>query len=111
VLLHRPDAFGRDHPQAGEAEIIIGKRRAGQTETIGVVSQLHLSRFGNMANDWLPMWFLKFNVHFSSQMSTRCPIGHQSENSAVPRSAGICNRLTTVPADVPCGGERRAPIK
>ncbi|MGJ6127346.1 replicative DNA helicase [Mycolicibacterium sp. Y3] len=49
MLLHRPDAFERDHPQAGEAEIIIGKHRAGPCRTITVASQLHLSRFSNMA--------------------------------------------------------------
>ena len=49
LLLHRPDAFERDHPQAGEAEIIIGKHRAGPTKTITVASQLHMSRFANMA--------------------------------------------------------------
>ena len=27
------------------------------------------------------VWLLKFDVHFSSEMSTRCPIGHESENS------------------------------
>ncbi|KAA1248212.1 replicative DNA helicase, partial [Mycobacterium simiae] len=51
MLLHRPDAFERDHPQAGEAEIIIGKHRAGPTKTITVASQLHLSKFANMARD------------------------------------------------------------
>ena len=26
------------------------------------------------------VWPLKSDVHFSFQMSTRCPIGHESEN-------------------------------
>jgi replicative DNA helicase len=49
MLLHRPDAFDRDHPQAGEAEIIIGKHRAGPCRSITVASQLHMSKFANMA--------------------------------------------------------------
>jgi replicative DNA helicase len=49
LLLHRPDAFDRDSPQAGEAELILGKHRAGPTRTVTVASQLHLSRFANMA--------------------------------------------------------------
>jgi len=49
MLLHRPDAFERDHPQAGEAEIIIGKHRAGPCRSITVASQLHMSKFANMA--------------------------------------------------------------
>jgi hypothetical protein len=69
LLLHRPDAFGRDHPQAGEAEIIIGKRQAGPTETITVASQLHLSRFGNMASGDYRAGSL-ISCGFSSLMST-----------------------------------------
>jgi replicative DNA helicase len=49
ILLHRPDAFERDHPQAGEAELIVGKHRAGPCRSITVASQLHLSRFSNMS--------------------------------------------------------------
>lgn len=49
MLLHRPDAIDRDHPQAGEAEIIVGKHRAGPCATISVASTLHLSCFANLA--------------------------------------------------------------
>jgi replicative DNA helicase len=49
ILIHRPDAFDRDSPQAGEAELILGKHRAGPTKTVTVASQLHYSRFTNMA--------------------------------------------------------------
>jgi replicative DNA helicase len=49
LLLHRPDAFDRDSPQAGEAELILGKHRAGPCRTVTVASQLHYSRFTNMA--------------------------------------------------------------
>lgn len=49
ILLHRPDAFERDDPRAGEADMILGKHRNGPTKTITVAHQLHLSRFANMA--------------------------------------------------------------
>ncbi|MCV6979412.1 replicative DNA helicase [Mycolicibacterium pulveris] len=49
ILLHRPDAFERDDPRGGEADLIIGKHRNGPTKTITVAHQLHLSRFTNMA--------------------------------------------------------------
>ncbi len=49
ILLHRPDAFERDDPRGGEADLIIAKHRAGPTKTITVAHQLHLSRFANMA--------------------------------------------------------------
>jgi len=49
VLLHRPDAFDRDDPRMGEADLILAKHRNGPTSTISVAHQLHLSRFTNMA--------------------------------------------------------------
>jgi replicative DNA helicase len=49
ILLHRPDAFERDDPRGGEADLIVAKHRSGPTKTITVAHQLHLSRFTNMA--------------------------------------------------------------
>ena len=49
LLIHRPDAFERDDPRAGEADLILAKHRNGPTATITVTNQLHLSRFTNMA--------------------------------------------------------------
>lgn len=49
MLLHRPDAFDRDDPRGGEADIILGKHRNGPTANITVAHQLHFSRFTNMA--------------------------------------------------------------
>lgn len=49
MLLHRPDAFEREDPRAGEADIILGKHRGGPTATITVAHQLHFSRFVDMA--------------------------------------------------------------
>jgi replicative DNA helicase len=40
VLLHRPDAFERDDPRAGEADLILAKHRNGPTATITVAHQL-----------------------------------------------------------------------
>ncbi len=49
ILLHRPpDAFERDDPRGGEADLIVGKHRNGPTATITVAHQLHLSRFVDM---------------------------------------------------------------
>jgi replicative DNA helicase len=50
ILLHRPDAFERDDPRGGEADLIVAKHRNGPTKTITVAHQLHLSRFTNMAH-------------------------------------------------------------
>ncbi len=49
VLLNRPDAWERDDPRAGEADLIIAKHRAGPTSTITVAHQLHYSRFIDLA--------------------------------------------------------------
>lgn len=49
MLLHRPDAFERDDPRSGEADVILGKHRNGPTATITLAHQLHLSKFANMA--------------------------------------------------------------
>jgi len=44
ILLHRPDAYNRDN-RTGEADLIIAKHRNGQTRTLKVLFQGHLSRF------------------------------------------------------------------
>src|SRR6201987_1475632 len=49
ILLHRPDAFDRDDPRGGEADLILAKHRNGPTKTVTVAHQLHLSRFANLA--------------------------------------------------------------
>ncbi|MFF1544125.1 replicative DNA helicase [Streptomyces sp. NPDC058291] len=48
-LLHREDAYERDSPRAGEADLIVGKHRGGPTATITVAFQGHYSRFVDMA--------------------------------------------------------------
>ncbi|MGH3500840.1 MAG: replicative DNA helicase [Nocardioidaceae bacterium] len=49
LLIHRPDAWERDDPRAGEADIILAKHRSGPTSTITVAHQLHYSRFADLA--------------------------------------------------------------
>jgi replicative DNA helicase len=51
LLIHRPDAFERDDPRMGEADLILAKHRSGPTSTITVAHQLHYSRFVDMAQE------------------------------------------------------------
>lgn len=48
ILLHREDAYDKESPRAGEADLIIGKNRNGPTATITVAFQGHYSRFVDM---------------------------------------------------------------
>jgi replicative DNA helicase len=48
VLLHREDAYEKESPRAGEADIIVAKHRNGPTDTITVAFQGHYSRFVDM---------------------------------------------------------------
>jgi replicative DNA helicase len=49
ILLHREDAYEKESPRAGEADLIVGKHRNGPTATISVAFQGHFSRFVDMA--------------------------------------------------------------
>jgi replicative DNA helicase len=49
VLLHREDAYERESPRAGEADLILAKHRNGPTSTVTVAFQGHYSRFVDMA--------------------------------------------------------------
>jgi replicative DNA helicase len=49
LLINRPDAWERDDPRAGEADLILAKHRAGPTSTVVVAHQLHYSRFADLA--------------------------------------------------------------
>ncbi|HMT89414.1 MAG TPA: replicative DNA helicase, partial [Dermatophilaceae bacterium] len=49
ILLHREEAYERESPRAGEADLIVAKHRNGPTDTIVVAFQGHYSRFTNMA--------------------------------------------------------------
>ena len=48
VLLHREGVFEKDHPRAGEADLILAKQRNGPTGTVVVAFQGQYSRFMNM---------------------------------------------------------------
>ncbi len=48
ILLHREDAYEKESPRAGEADLIIAKHRIGPTTTITVAFQGHYSRFVDM---------------------------------------------------------------
>jgi replicative DNA helicase len=49
ILLHREDAYERESPRAGEADLIVAKHRNGPTATITVAFQGHYTRFVDMA--------------------------------------------------------------
>ncbi|MFF0191087.1 replicative DNA helicase, partial [Streptomyces sp. NPDC005244] len=49
ILLHREDAYERDTPRAGEADLIVAKQRHGPIATITVAFQGHYSRFVDFA--------------------------------------------------------------
>src|SRR5205823_14607556 len=49
ILLHREDAYERESPRAGEADLIVAKHRNGPTTTVTVDFQGHYSRFVVMA--------------------------------------------------------------
>ncbi|MFG2778231.1 replicative DNA helicase [Streptomyces prunicolor] len=49
ILLHREDAYEKESPRAGEADLIVAKHRHGPTATLTVAFQGHYSRFVDMA--------------------------------------------------------------
>ncbi len=50
ILMYREDAIEKESPRAGEADFIVAKHRNGPTNTVTVSSQLHYSRFVDMAS-------------------------------------------------------------
>ncbi|WP_434056267.1 replicative DNA helicase [Georgenia wangjunii] len=50
ILLHREDAYERESPRAGEADLIVAKHRNGPTDTVVVAFQGHYARFIDMAH-------------------------------------------------------------
>ncbi|MBC3844728.1 replicative DNA helicase [Streptacidiphilus sp. 4-A2] len=49
ILLHREDAYEKESPRAGEADLIVAKHRNGPTATISVAFAGHYSKFQDMA--------------------------------------------------------------
>lgn len=50
ILIHREDAYEKDSPRAGEADLIVAKHRYGPTATLTVAHQGHYGRFVDMAS-------------------------------------------------------------
>ena len=48
LFIQRPDAWERDDPRAGEADLILAKHKHGLTATVTVALQLHYCRFVNL---------------------------------------------------------------
>ncbi|MFD7705613.1 replicative DNA helicase [Streptomyces sp. NPDC059786] len=48
ILLHREDAYERESPRAGEADLIVDKHRGGQIGDVTVAAQLHYASFVDM---------------------------------------------------------------
>jgi replicative DNA helicase len=48
ILIHREGMNEKDHPKAGEAELILAKQRNGPTGTVNVAFHGQYSRFANM---------------------------------------------------------------
>jgi replicative DNA helicase len=49
IKVERPDAGDKESPRAGEVDLVIEKNRFGPTACVTVASQLHYSRFVDMA--------------------------------------------------------------
>src|SRR5919112_375730 len=49
ILLHREDAYEKESPRAGEADLIVAKHRGGPTGIVTIAFQGHYSRFVDMA--------------------------------------------------------------
>ena len=49
ILMHRPDAYERDSPRAGEADLLLAKHRNGPTRGFTVAARLHVSCFADLA--------------------------------------------------------------
>ncbi|MFV8133158.1 replicative DNA helicase [Streptomyces syringium] len=50
VLLHRPDAYDKEDPRAGELDLIVAKNRQGPTATVTVAFQGHYARAMDLAS-------------------------------------------------------------
>ncbi len=49
VFVHRPDYYDPESPRAGEADLVVRKARNAPKDSVTVASQLHYSRFADMA--------------------------------------------------------------
>ena len=54
AFVYRDEVYNPSSPEAGTAEIILGKQRQGELGTVRVSYQGQYTRFGNLAKDWKP---------------------------------------------------------
>lgn len=54
VFVYRDEIYNPTSPEAGTAEIIVGKHRNGELGTVRLAYQGQFTRFGNLAKDWKP---------------------------------------------------------
>lgn len=54
ILLHRPDAYDRESPRAGEIDLVIAKNRQGPLCTVSLLFQGHYGRLVSMSSEWSP---------------------------------------------------------
>ena len=81
ILLHREDAYEKESPRAGEADLIVAKHRNGPTATITVAFQGHYTRFVDMANNFLErLCILWDDAGVFTRNDTRC---HQERHESV----------------------------
>ncbi|MFI6299571.1 replicative DNA helicase [Nonomuraea sp. NPDC050790] len=50
ILVHREDAYERETPRAGEADLMVVKHRGGPLADVTVAAQLHYGRFADMGS-------------------------------------------------------------
>jgi replicative DNA helicase len=92
ILLHREDAYERESPRAGEADLIIAKHRNGPTATVTVAFQGHYSRFVDMAPAELAAYRVSRFVT-ESHCQCRAVAGQISDRVAVRYSRTACAGL------------------
>jgi hypothetical protein len=80
ILLHRPDAFKRDDPRGGDADLILGKHRNGPTKSDTVAHQLHHPEPAR------PAQVTKWGRHICIAKTSSRPIA-RGVRRAMPRSA------------------------
>lgn len=51
IMLYRPDAYDREHPRAGEVDLIVAKQRNGPTATATAAFQGHYMRIVDMSGE------------------------------------------------------------
>src|SRR5690606_25361215 len=100
ILLHREDAYERESPRAGEADLIVAKHRNGPTATLTVAFQGHYGRLVEMA------------LHCSAWLRSSATTGGVPAGSQKRRAARAGRRAPRASLGVSwCGrAGRRCPV-